>query len=102
MWSTSWEGVKLAAVAYLLPFLWCYNEALVLVGSPVEIVYVAVTSVVAAFLLARGAQIFRARKAREFSLGLLMFIATLVVGGRTVWIGAQNPATLAVAAGGVA
>src|SRR5690606_14386310 len=65
MWSTSWEGVKLAAVAYLLPFLWCYNEALVLVGSPGEIVYVTVTSVVAAFLLARGAQIFRARKPKE-------------------------------------
>ncbi|MGD2167190.1 MAG: TRAP transporter fused permease subunit, partial [Gammaproteobacteria bacterium] len=32
MWTTSWEGVKLAAVAYLLPFLWCYNGALLLDG----------------------------------------------------------------------
>src|SRR5690606_28513715 len=32
MWKTSWEGVKLAAVAYLMPFLWCYNEAFILDG----------------------------------------------------------------------
>jgi TRAP transporter 4TM/12TM fusion protein len=26
MWGTAWEGMKLAAMAYLLPLLWCYNQ----------------------------------------------------------------------------
>src|SRR5690606_39120653 len=43
MWSTSWEGVKLAAAAYLLPFLWCYNEAIVAEGSPLAITYAVLT-----------------------------------------------------------
>ena len=34
MWRTGLVGVKLAAAAYLLPFLWVYNPALILDGTP--------------------------------------------------------------------
>jgi TRAP transporter 4TM/12TM fusion protein len=101
MWSTSWEGVKLAAAAYLLPFLWCYNEALVSEGSPFAIVYAVLTALAAAFLLARGMQIFRVRTAKEITVGALLFVAAVVVGSSTVWLGSESAATLAVAAAGV-
>ena len=61
MWSTAWQGMKLAAVAYLLPFLWCYNDALILQGSPLAIVLVLATSLVGVLLLAEGMQAIRLR-----------------------------------------
>ncbi|MBN1237813.1 MAG: TRAP transporter fused permease subunit [Gammaproteobacteria bacterium] len=102
MWSTSWEGVKLGAAAYLLPFLWCYNEALVGEGSPLAVTYVVLTALIAAFLLGRGMQIFRFRSAKELGVGALLFAAALTVGGSTVWLGAESAASLGVAAGGAA
>jgi TRAP transporter 4TM/12TM fusion protein len=102
MWSTSWEGVKLAAVAYLLPFLWCYNEALVLEGSPMAIVYVTLTALAGAFLLARGVQLFRLGRPKQTAVGVLLFFTAVVVGASTVWLDAESPTTMAVAAAGVA
>jgi TRAP-type uncharacterized transport system fused permease subunit len=101
MWTTSWEGVKLAAAAYLLPFLWCYNEALVGEGSAAAVTYAVLTALAAAFLLARGIQIFRVRTAKELTVGALLFVAAVVVGASTVWIGPESAASLAVAAAGV-
>ena len=102
MWSTSWEGVKLAIVAYLLPFLWCFNEAVILEGSPGAITYALTTALVAAFLIARAAQIFRVRNPKEVAVAAVLFAAAVGVGGSTVWLNAESPATLAAAAAGVA
>jgi len=102
MWKTSWEGVKLAAVAYLMPFLWCYNEAFILDGSPVAIGYALATALVGAVLLARGAQMLRLRWGRELVVGAALVAAAIAVGGSTVWLGAESPATLGAAVLGLA
>src|SRR5690606_15347213 len=81
MWSTSWEGVKLAVIAYLMPFLWCYNEAFILEGSPLAIFYAVSTALVGAFLLGRGAQTIRFRMTKELAVGGALFIAAIAVGG---------------------
>lgn len=100
LWSTSWEGVKLAVVAYLLPFLWCYNEALVLEGSPQAIVYAIATALVGALLLARAAQLIGLGSRVELAAGAALFASAIGVGGSTVWIGADSPAALGAAAAG--
>jgi TRAP-type uncharacterized transport system fused permease subunit len=102
MWSTSWEGVKLAAMAYFLPLLWCYNPALLLDGSWLEIAYVIVTALVAAALMARGLQ-GRARIGGSAVLPAIALVAAaVIVGGSTVWLGPVSPVNLAVVVGGVA
>jgi TRAP-type uncharacterized transport system fused permease subunit len=53
-WQTSVEALKLAALAYVIPFLWIYNPALILAGSPTSIVTAVALTCAAAFLLARG------------------------------------------------
>jgi TRAP-type uncharacterized transport system fused permease subunit len=102
MWETSWEGVKLATVAYLLPFLWVYNEALILEGSPAEIVYVITSAIVAAVLIGRGMQTARMQHVAKLALGTALCAAALAVGSSSIWLGSDSPVTLAVAAAGVA
>lgn len=102
MWRTSWEGVKLATVAYLLPFLWCYNPALILDGSALEIAYAIGTALVGALLVGLGMQHARFKHASELAVGLALFAAAVVVGGGTIWFGAGSPLNPAVALGGLA
>lgn len=98
MWTTSWEGVKLAAVAYLLPFLWCYNEALILDGSGIEIAYALATALCGAFLIARGMQ----TQKDSLAFSLLSFAAALAVGGATVWLGPASWLNIAAVGGALA
>ena len=106
MWSTSWEGVKLAAMAYLLPLLWCYNPALLLDGSWLEIGYAVATALAAALLLARSLQNGwrspdRRSPGRRGLVRPALFAAAISTGGSTVWFGPASPLNLlALAAAG--
>jgi TRAP transporter 4TM/12TM fusion protein len=91
MWRTSWEGMKLAAVAYLLPFLWCYNQALIVDGSPLEVFYAVATALVAVLLIAEGMQRSRGRDARILAVAALFFLAAVIIGGSSVWLGPESP-----------
>jgi TRAP-type uncharacterized transport system fused permease subunit len=53
-WRTSVAALKLAAAAYVLPFLWIYNPAVILEGTGAQIATAIALLVVAAVLLARG------------------------------------------------
>ena len=101
MWATSWEGVKLAAMAYFLPLLWCYNPALLLDGSWVEISYAIATALVAASLMAKGMQggWNLGRHGLLVSIGLV--IGAVIAGGSTVWFGSTSPVNLFVLLAGV-
>jgi TRAP transporter 4TM/12TM fusion protein len=100
MWTTSWEGMKLAAIAYLLPFLWCYNEALLLDGTGIEVAYAVTTALVAAFLIARGMQTPFFASVKTMVLILIAFAGAIGVGGATVWFGSASYANaIAVIAG---
>ena len=102
MWATSWEALKLGVIAYLMPFLWCYNHAFILDGSPLAIFYAISTALVGAFLLGRGAQTLRFTVTKDLVVGGGMFIAAVIVGGSTIWFGPVSPAALAAAAVGIA
>ena len=54
MWKTGFIGVQLAATAYLLPYLWAFNPALILEGTTVAIIYAITTAVSGGFLLAHS------------------------------------------------
>ncbi len=102
MWLTSWVGVQLAAVAYLLPFLWSFNEALLLQSSPLANIYAVTTALVAALLIAKALQTAVARTNVARLNGILLFGGALAVGSSTIWLGAEAPLSMVAAAAGVA
>ena len=101
MWKTGFIGVQLAATAYLLPYLWAFNPALILDGSTMAVVYVVTTCIAAGFLLAHSVTVLGRGKAGGWLAAIGMYAACLTVGSSTIWLGAENPATLAVAAAGL-
>ena len=96
MWSTSWEGVKLAAMAYFLPILWCYNPALLLDGSGIEIGYAIATALVAAVLMAKGLQGGLRIGRSGLPLSIALVFGAVFAGGSTVWFGSASPANLVI------
>ena len=102
MWRTGLVGMQLAAAAYLLPFLWAFNPALVMQGSWVAVVYVSLTALAAGFLIAEAVITWGDGGIARVGLALFYFAAAIAVGGSTIWLGAESPLTLlAAAAGGV-
>ena len=101
MWKTGFIGVQLAATAYLLPYLWAFNPALLLEGSTVAIVYGVITCVSAGFLLAHSVTVLGNGNTGGWLSAIGMYVACLVVGSSTIWLGTENALTLAVAAAGL-
>jgi TRAP transporter 4TM/12TM fusion protein len=100
MWKTGLAGVQFAAAAYLLPFLWIYNPALLGIGTWYDIILVVASATVAGFLLARGMLDFRHENARTRLLGLVEFALVLLVGGSTVFFGSESTIALLITCAG--
>jgi TRAP transporter 4TM/12TM fusion protein len=97
MWRTGIAGVKLASAAYLVPFLFVYNPALLGYGTTTSVTLAVVSAVAGAFLLAR---------ATDPGLGWntvgrrivanAMIVMAIVVGGSTIWFGPTSPIVAAL------
>jgi TRAP transporter 4TM/12TM fusion protein len=101
MWETSWEAVKLAAMAYVLPFLWCYNAAFILDGTPIDIVYAVGTALISAFMFTRALQGTRVKDTVGIALAGGLLVGAILVGGSTIWFGAHSPPVFILAAAGI-
>lgn len=53
-WKTGWTGARYALVAFLVPFIFIYDPAILLMGTPLEIVKAAAILFTGTFLLAAG------------------------------------------------
>lgn len=51
MWKTGFLGMRIGIVAYILPFVWVYNPAILLDGSTLAIIIMLANAVTGAFLL---------------------------------------------------
>src|SRR5690606_32565332 len=99
---TGLEGLKLGAIAYLLPFLWCFNEGLILEGSFAAKIYAVGAATIGAALLARALQTVRFNDWTKFMVGGGYVIAGCIVGGSTLWLGAESLWNLAAVGVGIA
>ena len=90
MWRTGITGLKLAASAYLLPFLFVLNPALLMQGSWLEIVIVIITAVVSGAVLARAVDPPEGAGIWVVAGSILLFVVALAVGGSTVFFGSDS------------
>lgn len=95
MWQTGVTGVRLAVVAYLLPFVFALNPALLMNGTLLEIAVSCLSVAVAGFLLA---EVLASRNAYGGGLmRLLAGVISLGVGASTAIVPPDSPAAIAVA-----
>ena len=100
MWRTGLIGLQLAVAAFLMPFLWAYNPALLGQGTWQEISLVTITCVVAGFLV-RQMSMVMGRSTLGTVTGFGFLIAAMIIGSATIWIGRDDPMTLVPAAVGL-
>ena len=73
MMKTALTACRLALVIFVLPYIFVYNNALLLVGNPAEIVLVCITAFFGVLALAYAAQNYLGGKLR-LHMRVLMFI----------------------------
>jgi TRAP transporter 4TM/12TM fusion protein len=89
-WKTGWTGMRLASVAYVVPFMFAFQPALLLIGGVGEIVLAAITAAIGVLLvgIACAGYLFRplgpARRGLAGVAGVLLL--GLPRGG--LWLGA--------------
>lgn len=103
MWRTSIAGLKLAASAYLLPFLLVFNPALIGQGSALAVAIAAVTAIVSGAVLAYAIEGIGRSGLAGAAVSVFLFASAIVIGSATVWAGPENalalvPAGLAIVA----
>src|SRR5437867_11383003 len=53
-WRTGWTGMRLAIAAYIVPFIFAFHPALILVGTATEIILAVLTASIGIFFLGAG------------------------------------------------
>ncbi len=97
-WKTGWTGMRLGIAAYVVPFVFVFHPALILVGTAGEVILAVITASLGVFLLAAGCAgyLFRplgwGKRGLLWLAGLLLLLPTW----SGVWIIA-NAAGLALA-----
>lgn len=97
MWRTGKVAFGMGISAYLLPFLWAYNPAILWQGSGEAIFLVTITAAAAAVLLSRATAGGGSRIRMVFYLML-----AVLVGSATIWLGPEQWLALLPAAGALA
>ncbi|MFW6077323.1 MAG: TRAP transporter permease [Hyphomicrobiales bacterium] len=91
MWRTGLAGLRLASPAFLLPFLFCLNPALLMQGTAWEIAVALLTVVSSGYLFAHGFVAQETHGARALGLQAAYIGAGLLIGASTILFGPASP-----------
>jgi TRAP-type uncharacterized transport system fused permease subunit len=79
MWSTGWAAMRAGAPAYIVPFMFIYEPALLLVGDWTTSLHATVSAVVGVVLLAGGLFGYLLREASMWQRVLLVGAALMLI-----------------------
>lgn len=102
MWETGWLGLRYSAVAYLLPFLWCYEPALLLEGSWPAILIAAAAVLAAVAIYSHGDRytFLNSRLGRAPATVLVTVMSVIVAISPTLF-GPVSPIAIAITVAGL-
>jgi TRAP transporter 4TM/12TM fusion protein len=75
-WDVGWQGMRFAIAGFLIPYMFVYGPAMVLIGTPVEIAMSVVTGVIGCMALAGSIQRYFMYHASMIER-IVLFIASL-------------------------
>jgi TRAP transporter 4TM/12TM fusion protein len=81
IWSTGKESVKFASTGFVIPFIWVYNNELLMSGTPLAILMAILTAIVGCFIVSMSLAGWAIKKLHIiirvllFPCGVMLFIA---------------------------
>ncbi|WP_300587352.1 TRAP transporter fused permease subunit [Marivita sp.] len=102
MWTTGFLSMRLGVVAYVLPFVWVYNPALLMQGTTLEIIATVFNTVVAVYLLKLSMLQSPFSFVPNWLYEAVVMIAGLAVMAETAAFGGLGMSTVIVTSAGIA
>ena len=90
LWKTSFTAIKLGIAAYLLPFLFVYNDSLLFKGSWSEILNIFFTCLISGLILSHVLRGNPVRTLKEIIILGLYLLSSLLIGSSTLWLGRDS------------
>ncbi len=78
-WDVGWEGMRFAIAGYLVPYMFVYGPAMVLIGSATEIATAIVTGLIGTMALAAAVQGWFLKRTNLLERGLLLAAAVALI-----------------------
>lgn len=78
-WDVGWEGMRFAIAGYLVPFMFVYGPAMVLIGTPMEIAFAILTGLLGTMALSAAVQGWYLKGASLLERALLMVAALALI-----------------------
>ena len=91
IWKTSFTAMKLGIAAYLLPFLFVYNDSLLLEGNWYEITMVFATAIISGLMLSHAFRVGNFSSLARILRTILILLFAFLVGSSTLWLGKSTP-----------
>jgi TRAP transporter 4TM/12TM fusion protein len=96
LWRTSFTAIKLGIAAYFLPFLFVYNDSLLLRGTWIEVLLIFLTCLASGLMIASALREANFRSPNGILRMLCCVCLSLVVGSATLWLGRDSMNVLIV------
>ena len=90
LWKTSFTAIKLGIAAYLLPFLFVYNDSLLFKGSWTEILNIFFTCLISGLILSHVLRGNSIKSLKEIIIIGLYLFSSLLIGSSTLWLGRDS------------
>ena len=78
-WKTGWTGFRYSIVAFLAPYAFVYNTAILLIGSVPDIIQAAAQVFLGTFFLAAGVEGFVGKPVKNIALRILLVAAGALI-----------------------
>ena len=90
MWKTSFTAMKLGIAAYLLPFLFVFNDSLLFKGTWKEILYISLSCLVSGLILSHVLRIKLKSGFRKILPNFFYLMCSILIGTSTLWLGRDS------------
>ena len=90
MWKTSFTAMKLGIAAYLLPFLFVFNDSLLFKGTWKEILYISLTCLVSGLILSHVLRDNLKSGFRQILSNCFYLMCSILIGTSTLWLGRDS------------
>lgn len=96
VWETGWDAVKLASTGFIIPFVFCFDNSLLLMGDPVNIAVAVLTAALGCAVLAMAVTGWMLHRLHPVTRILLLAAGVCLLISDPIWVSVLGLAMAAI------